>query len=395
MRIPFAFRRRSSSRRPLLGKGSGLPVTALLCVWTAACSGGQRGADLARASSAPRADASVATGEVVSDIGASCWIVFQDADDNYWFGSDGNGVCRYDGKTITRFTTRDGLTGDRVRGIDQHGPSGDILVTSLSGISRFDGERFQELPKKEMTSPDSLNEQGWRLDPDDVWLRGPLGPCRYDGQTLYALRLPKSPREDEYLARNPNRPWSPYDVWCVYRDRSGHLWLGTGYVGVCRYDGKTWNWMYESHMTEVGDAWFGFRSVIEDEDGAFWICNTKHRYRLTLPVGPLAEVENRFEQLAYTREPGVDPAALAPGESPIYFQSVVADPAGELWMVTYHKGVWRYDGRNMTHYPIMDGTEVVLLYSIYRDRHDGLWLGTHEHGVYKFNGESFERFAPR
>src|SRR5690349_12143758 len=32
-----------------------------------------------------------AVGEVVSDIGDSCWYVFQDRNNNYWFGSDGQG----------------------------------------------------------------------------------------------------------------------------------------------------------------------------------------------------------------------------------------------------------------------------------------------------------------
>lgn len=97
----------------------------------------------------------IARGEPVSAIGKSCWIVFQDKNNKHWFGSDGRGVCRFDGKTITRFTTKDGLGHDQVRGIQQHAPSGDILITTNAGVSKFDGQRFAALPITEMSLPGS------------------------------------------------------------------------------------------------------------------------------------------------------------------------------------------------------------------------------------------------
>ena len=57
-------------------------------------------------------------------------------------------------------------------------------------------------------------------------------------------------------------------------------------------------------------------------------------------------------------------------------------------------GVWKYDGINMTHYPVRDGTEDIKIVSIYRDNHGELWIGTQEAGAYKFNGKTFEKFSP-
>ena len=128
----------------------------------------------------------------VSEMSKSIWYVFQDKKDNYWFGSDGQGVYRFDGTTITHFTTKDGLSNDRIRGIQQH-KSGDILITTLDGVSKYNGQRFVTLPVTVMDSPD----KGWVLDPDDVWLPwqpGQKGPYHYDGKTLYHLKFPKHPR---------------------------------------------------------------------------------------------------------------------------------------------------------------------------------------------------------
>jgi len=63
-------------------------------------------------------------------------------------------------------------------------------------------------------------------------------------------------------------------------------------------------------------------------------------------------------------------------------------------MATYNAGVWRYNGKEVTHYNLKDGAKDVKLYSIYKDNKNVLWLGTFESGAYKFNGTSFEKFAP-
>src|SRR5262245_10782952 len=90
----------------------------------------------------PPSAASIAKGEIVADIDPSYGGVFQDTDHNYWFSGGGQGVYRYDGKaggTITRFTTKDGLPSDQVGGIQQHDPTGDIILSTADGFSRFDG----------------------------------------------------------------------------------------------------------------------------------------------------------------------------------------------------------------------------------------------------------------
>lgn len=315
--------------------------------------------------------------------------MFQDKNDNYWFGSDGQGVCRTDGRTITRFTTTDGLCNDHIRGIQQH-KSGDILITTLEGVSKFDGQRFVTLPVNTFDSPD----QGWRLDPDDVWLPlqpRQMGPYRYDGKTLHHLKFPKHAFEDEYFKGSPNLPWSPYEVYCVYKDGKGHMWFGTSNFGICRFDGKTRDWMYEKHLTEVGGGGMvGIRSIIEDQGGAFWFSNTQFRYR----IAPGTTTAPGNGQISYEREPGIDLSDTAAGEDFFYFQSITEDENRDLWMATYGGGVWRYDGKTLTHFSVKKGATEVTIFSISKDNHGDLWLGTHEAGPYRFNGNTFEPFRP-
>jgi len=74
--------------------------------------------------------------------------------------------------------------------------------------------------------------------------------------------------------------------------------------------------------------------------------------------------------------------------------SIAKDNNNELWIATYRDGVWLYDGKNISHYSVKDGSKDITLFYIYKDNNGNLWLGTHEAGAYKFNGKTFEKFRP-
>lgn len=329
----------------------------------------------------------IALGDTVSELDKAIWIVFHDSNNNYWFGSDGQGVYRYDNKTLLHFSTRDGLLNDRIRGI-QEDKSGNVFITSLEGINKFDGQKFTTLPV--------IESNEWRLDPNDLWFAvlgktGESGPYRYDGKNLYHLRFPKHYMEDEFYKTNGKHPWSPYEPYTIYKDSKGTIWFGTSDFGICRYDGKTLCWMYEKHLTLIeGGGSFGIRSIIEDKEGKFWFCNTSFRYTML----PTSLIEQDKNLINYKREKGIENVKSTEGKDRIYFMSVVEDDNGDLWMLTFEQGVWRYDGKTINHYSVKDGDIDIKLFSIYKDKQGNLWLGTNESGVYKFNGTTFEKFKP-
>lgn len=335
----------------------------------------------------PDQHATNAIGEPVTEVDKSIWLVFQDKQNHYWFGSDGQGVYRYDGNTILHFTTEHGLLSNRIRGI-QEDNSGNVFISSLEGINKFDGQEFTTLEVTES------NE--WRMDPNDVWFSvlgkaGADGPYRYDGKILHHLKFPKHHMEDAYYAANGKRPWSPYEPYTIYKDSKGNIWFGTSEFGIARYDGASISWMYETHLTLIeGGGSFGIRSIIEDREGKFWFCNTSYRYNIL----PTNTIEADKILINYRREKGIENIKSPEGKDMIYFMSAVEDNDGDLWMVTYEQGVWRYDGNTVTHYTVKDGSKEVKLFSIYKDKQGGLWLGTHDAAAYKFNGKTFEKFRP-
>ena len=107
------------------------------------------------------------------------------------------------------------------------------------------------------------------------------------------------------------------------------MWFGTANLGVCRFDGQSFDWFYEDHLTNAPNGGsFGIRSIIEDRDGKFWICNTQYRFA----IAPNAPAGNTTGLVQYRREPGAGDLKARIGEPYLYFQGVVADKAGHLWL---------------------------------------------------------------
>jgi ligand-binding sensor domain-containing protein len=327
-------------------------------------------------------------GQRVADIDPRIWVIHQARNGEYWFGSNGSGVYRYDGQGLTRYTQADGLRCDQVRDI-QEDAKGTVFVATHTGVSKFDGESFRPLELVD-GPPDG---EGWVLDPNDVWILfdpGDYGVLRYDGEKLYHLKLPKSSVHDAQAARHADAPgfFSPFSVYSIYRDRRGHLWFGTAGVGLCRFDGETLSWMYEEQLTTTpsGGA-FGIRSIYEDRAGDFWICNTGHRFEMSPEV--TGEDENNLIQ--YERKQGLPRAQLDTAESFNFYPSMTEDETGALWMACGSDGVLKYDGDEVTRHSLVEGAYAI---DIHCDHEGKLWVGTINHGIYTLEGESFAQFKP-
>ena len=185
----------------------------------------------------------------------------------------------------------------------------------------------------------------------------------------------------------PEPPSLPnhFGVYSIYKDIKGNIWFGTNPVGVCRYDGKSFEWITEEDVTEFrNEGANGVRSIAEDKNGDFWF-NTEYRYS----VYDIATVKsNTF----YTRHESIGGLDGKKDSDLDEYLSIVKDNHNNLWFVTYLNGVWKYDGTNITHYAVQDNLKDITVFSIYKDNKGELWLGTHEHGAYKFNGTTFEKF---
>ena len=309
-------------------------------------------------------------GATVTQIDKTIWTIYQDKNSNYWFGSKENGVYYYCGQQLKHITTKNGLVSNEIRGI-QEDANGNIFFDTEKGVSKFDGHTFKTL---QMANPDSpLNN--WVLKPDDLWFRissTKNGAYRFDGKYLQYLKFPTSPQENTFNKNNPNTSLKPYGLYTIYKDRKGYMWFGTASLGVCRYDGANLSWHYEEQLqTTPNGGDFGTRAIFEDKNGKFWINNTRFRYVIETYGNKL---------ITFKKENGVGYLNKTNKMEFPFFLSVTEDNKGNLWMATYEDGVYKYNGKELIHYPIEDGETDILLFTIYKDNKGVLWLGTHNAG---------------
>lgn len=313
-----------------------------------------------------------------SKIYKSIWCIYQDTKNNYWYGSNGNGVYKYDGKELTRYTKKEGLTSDKITGI-QEDRAGNIFFDSPEGVNKYDGKTIIQLKP--------INKTGkiWDLNSDDLWFKGngnKAGAFVYDGNVLYNFSLSDF---------DPKATNDQYSVYSIYRAKDGDIWLGTLCKGIYRFDGQSLDHMFEKEFATLDDGRVpGVRSIIEDNEGFFWFSNVLHKYKIR-NIG-----SNSLNTIDYEKLPGIawSPNLNLPGAKLPYYNSAAIDiKTGDIWMSTYDDGVWRYDGEKLHTYYLKEGKVNVLVICLYKDNEGVIWLGTDNAGVYKYNGKEFEKFV--
>ena len=316
-------------------------------------------------------------GKTVLNLDDSIWAIFQDSQDNYWFGSNGKGLYHFNGKNLKQITSEDGLIHDQIRGI-QEDKNGNIFIETPKGVSKFDGKSFTDL--EVVISP--ANQ--WKLEPDDLWFNcngNATHVYRYDGKNLYELNLPKQDLKNtlEITERE-----NPYTVFGIDKDKGGNVWFGTVLAGAFRFDGTSFLWIGEKELSRLENGQEpGVRSILEDKNGHIWLSNFINKYSIKPPPN-----------LGYEKMEAAELSDEIIKEKFLYFNSGLTATNGDLWMTTYGGGVWNYDGKTLSNYEISNGKEEVLLMSIFQDNDGTLWLGTNNDGAYTYNGEDFQKFEP-
>jgi ligand-binding sensor domain-containing protein len=316
--------------------------------------------------------------DTVQSISGKITSVFQDSEENYWYGNGQDGIYRFDGKTLLHFTTKSGLPDNRVESVQEDG-HGNIFFQTSGGFCTFDGNK--------MNVVEPIESDDWKIGIGDLWFKtsqydGKV--YRYDGSSLHVLTLPTTSLGEKWISENPTGP-SPYGIYCTYKDSRGNIWFGTAMAGACRFNGRSFDWIEEKDVNEFhyGPS-NGVRSIIEDKDGYFWF-NSAYRYKV---LDQLDEEKN----ILYTREKSIGSLDGIEGSDMWEYSSIALDNNHHLWMVSYSNGVYEFDGTTVIHHLVQENDENVLLYHIYKDRKGDLWLGTHKNGTFKFNGKSFQQF---
>ncbi len=345
------------------------------------------------------------------------WDVAEDRDGNLWLATS-CGVLRIDRYGFTGFTKTDGLASVFVNSIFESN-LGDLIVTTNQTerlIHRFDGAKFSSLAPKHL--PMSYPGWGWgqtvMQDREGAWWV-PTG--------FGAYRYPAAEQPDATLAARPETIYSGHEVFRIFEDSRGDIWLPTiansrllrwdratgrvvdltaeagvdaEYTAFCNGpDGTVWigtgssggllryaNGHFDRLTVADGAPAGWLRALYLDSAGRMWIASS---------LGGLVRVDDPTSAhphfVAYT---------TAEGLSSNNVWCVVEDMSGRIYAGTT-RGIDRFDPStgSVKHYTTADGLPKSQLCCAFRDRNGSLWFGS-AFGLVRFDPEpEREREPPR
>lgn len=304
--------------------------------------------------------------------------ILRDRAGSFWFGTDGEGLCRYDGKHLTCLTEKEGLCSNFIQVLLED-KAGNLWLGTRDGICRYDGKSFTRLAVEEGPRDDGYPDKVRQHPSGNLWFGANGGAYRYDGRSLAYFPLPEAGGESPFLPGRYPQNHSPFSVYSILEDRSGNLWFGTESRGVCRYDGKSF-----TYFTEKGLGAAAVRTIFQDKVGDLWFGNN----------GGGAYRYDGKSLVNFTNENGLsnpDFLKTLEGKAGTLARvwTIAEDKAGNLWFGTIDAGAWRYDGKTLTNFTVKDGLGSNAIWTIYKDKTGALWFGTDGGGVSKFDGRSF------
>jgi len=348
---------------------SGIVLVSLVAA-LASCDGQRR-----RTPEPPGEHAATGTiGDTVLDIGKNIDCVLQDRDGNYWFASNGEGVYRYDGRTLIHITEDDGLCSNFVLTVQQD-INGNLWFSTRDGICRLKGTTFTDYTITIRDAPKAR----LRYTRGGLFFGHANGVCFYDGTSFTNFVIHPGTYSPE-----PSDMNRPYGIYSTLVDNAGNIWFGTQSQGVCRYDGDSF-----SYLTDKNLAGPAVRTIFQDRTGILWFGNNGgglYRYD-GKTLSNITDEKNlgnpEFLSGHFIERPG----SLA------RVWTINEDNEGNLWIGTIDAGVWKYDGKHLTNYTTKDGLAGNSIWMIYKDHGDHLWFVTNGETLCKFNGKTFTKFV--
>lgn len=317
---------------------------------------------------APKVHAGV-LGHTVHSLGKDICCMIQDDDSIFWFGSNGQGIYRYDGKTLTQFTTKHGLCSNFVWSIQQDA-KGNLWFTTRDGVNTLSTEGFTnytEIMEKVPIGKPKVAAGGLFFGTSD-------GLCSFDGELF--TRFVLHPTSYKPAANDINKP---YSVYSMLIDKQGIAWFGTQEKGVCSYDGHSFRF-----FTDEGLGKAAVRALYQDKAGTIWAGNNG--------AGLFRFNGKSFENFT-------DAKGLA---NPDFLKILKAKPGtlarpwtlnedaeGTLWIGTIDAGAWKWDGESLSNYTTNDGLPGNAIWTIFKDKKGTLWFVTDGQALCQFNGQKF------
>jgi len=296
----------------------------------------------------------------------------QDKHGNLWFGSNGDGLYRYDGKAFVRYSMNDGLNSDIIYSIIED-KVGNIWVGTKKGLNRFDGKKFVSIPIVLNYNASLFSNNTNRNIPSVenavlcmmqdkygvIWFGTDDGVFCYNGTEFTSFLNNQNLINKDSLQLKA--------IFSILEAKNGNIWFtACASEGISMFDGKTLSNIIPYKTVGRTDR------VIEDNKGNLWFAS-------------VFKGLGRFDGKIFTQNVFNEKASKGPS-------NIIEDSNGQIWFDTQN-GLASYDGKTLKVFTENDVISNKHLVPILKDKSGDLWFSSYGMGLYKYDGIKFISYS--
>ena len=265
--------------------------------------------------------------------------IAEDSEGYLWFATWDNGVSRFDGDEFQNFTKQDGLIDDCTYFIAQDSQNR-LWFGTANGVCWYDGSDFHHL------EDEGIAGRAVQFIYEDregrIWFGGHRTLGYYDGAVFRDL----IPLYLEHYKPLPLRK----QCRGIAQDSEGHLWFGYNYL--IRFDGTSFHRYEEEEGFPQSDVSY---AVGQDDASKVWVGQHKHQDRLW------CYADGTFQPVQVDLDSDL--------------RKIQCDGTGRMWFSTSN-GVFYQDGDGFSKFTPADGLPHPAVKAVFQDREHQFWFAT-------------------
>lgn len=275
-----------------------------------------------------------------------------DRSGNFWLGTLGDGLYRYNGKTGERFALEQGLGNKIIYSLYQT-RNGEIWIGHFGGISKYAGKRFVSITPP--GDPNLNRAMAFTELPENRLFMA------MDGGGIFWLH------QGKFVKYNTGNGLPSNYVNTLLTDSEGNLWAGTTGGGLMRY-------------TPNGFSFFGAPEGLKNEN----ITAIHQPGKKTVWLGTYGGGLGKFDGENFSWLNQDD------GLASNNVSDIKTDPAGNLWIAT-NQGLSCYNGKTFKNYTQSNGLIYDVVNCCLPEADNQVWIGTNG-GLSYFDGTRFKNY---
>ncbi|MFH2141330.1 MAG: two-component regulator propeller domain-containing protein [Bacteroidota bacterium] len=296
---------------------------------------------------------------------STVYSMIQDSRGYIWLGTDGGGVCRFDGRSFKIYNKKTGLSGNVVRSMYED-KSGRIWFGTDHGITVYDGFIL-----KLINQPDELN-QGTILcfyedENSNIWAGSDNG--------LFKIAKKDSTYEIQRFSTAEGLVTN--FIFDIYIDNNQIMWLAM-YGGIQYSDLKTDEYKFDEYIYNSSLPGNIITCIQPVENKILFGSYDNGMFAINLS----GEDSGKVQLFEYSEE-------LNTGT----IWDILEDSKKNIWICTDKSGVFKIKGKNVSHFSETEGLKNNQILCVLEDYENNIWFGSMGSGLIRHLGDFFSHFT--